>query len=247
MIAAATRPISSVWFSGCSAIWTTCPPRAMSTPVPSASSASDSSSSVSSTGMSLGFVTSRCTLATRVRPSGETDALPAYGSSTAATFGTASISSRRDSTRLCTPPAVTSSACTTTSTRSPAWAGNRSLSRVCAFAESDPDRVIALVGSPPSVCESPMARPRPRSQASRTVPRLRKQSLAILPNGPGSRLTVGCGLSSAAVTDLGGEFMSAIVAATAGWSRRSAAESTYAVLRTPGEATAPTVVRHHLR
>ncbi len=137
MIAAAARPRPSEPISPCSACTMLCPPSPTWKPSPDASSAMSSICSLSAIGMSTGFSTSRRTCATRVVPSWLMPAGSWKGSETATTCGTAPSSASRSCT-ACSWPWTPPSARTTTSTVSPAWAGNRSSRRVWASLESDP-------------------------------------------------------------------------------------------------------------
>src|SRR6266487_1791366 len=60
-------------------------------------------------------------------------------------------------TALRTPASLTLSARTTTRSVSPDWAGNRSPSRLCACAESEPGAEESFANSPPKAADSPKA------------------------------------------------------------------------------------------
>ena len=76
-------------------------------------------------------------------------------------------------TALRTPAPLTLSARTTTLTVSPDWAGNRSPSRLCACAESEPGVEESFANSPPKAADSPNAMASATAQAISTVPRRR--------------------------------------------------------------------------
>ena len=97
---------------------------------------------VSPTGIASGFGASSWTVACSVRPSAEIAPCCPYGLGAARTCGTVAILPSRPSTVDRTAGSVTGpSARTTTSTCSPAAAGNRSASRSWAARESDPRAV----------------------------------------------------------------------------------------------------------
>ena len=68
------------------------------------------------------------------------------------------------------PAALTSPAWATTWTVSPDRAGNRSASRLCARAESEPGAEESLANAPPKAAESPKAMASAMAQAISTVP-----------------------------------------------------------------------------
>ena len=142
MIAAAAMPMPSEPMSPWVAVSTTCPPTATWTPGRSAASARSMIRWVSSTGIASGFGASSWTVACTVRPSGEIVPCCPYGLGAATTCGTVAIRPSRPSTVARTAGSVTRpSARTTTSTCSPAAAGNRSANRSCAARESEPRAV----------------------------------------------------------------------------------------------------------